>query len=59
MSLKIKDKKQNRWKKATSMLAGSHKVVDYDNNYDSENVEGCLREIAQDMKKMQSHRKKS
>lgn len=55
MSLKIKDKKQNRWKKATSMLAGSHKVVDYDNNYDSENVEGCLREIAQDMKKMQSH----
>lgn len=55
MSLKIKDKKQNKWKKATSMLAASHKVIDYDNNFESENVEGCLREVAGKMKEMQGH----
>lgn len=55
MSLKIKNKNTNQWEKATSMLACSHKVVDFDNNFESENVEDCLREIARDMKEMQSH----
>ena len=55
MSLKIKNSKTNQWEKATSMLAGSHKVADFDGNFTSGNVEGCLREIAQEMQKMQSH----
>lgn len=55
MSLKIKNKRTNKWEKATSMLACSHKVVDYDNNFKGENVEDCLKEIADGMKQMQSH----
>lgn len=55
MSLKIKDKETGKWKKATSMLASSLKVTDFNGNYESENVEGCLNEIAEDMNEVKGH----
>lgn len=52
MSLKIFNKENNKWEKASSMLASSIKVIDTNSNYENENVEGCLTEIAENMSTM-------
>lgn len=52
MSLKIYSKENKKWEKASSMLASSIKVIDVDSNYENENIEGCLGEIAQDITTM-------
>ena len=49
MSLKIYNKENNKWEKAGSLLASSMKVIDTKGHFESENVEGCLDEIATDM----------
>ena len=53
MSLKIFNKENNKWEKASSMLASSMKVLDIANNFDRENIEGCLAEIAEDISKIE------
>ena len=54
MSLKIYNKENKQWEKASTMLSSSMKVLDLAGNYESENVEGCLTEIADSITKMEN-----
>lgn len=49
MSINIYNKELGRWEKASSVLAASSKVLDMNGFYDSENVEGCLKEVGEDL----------
>lgn len=49
MSLKIFNEITGKWEKASSLLASSIKVLDTNTNYENENVESCLEEIANKM----------
>ncbi|MGL5649241.1 MAG: hypothetical protein ACRDDY_15485, partial [Clostridium sp.] len=54
MSLKIHNNENNKWEKASSLISPSIKVLDAEGNYTSENVEGCLKEIAGDISTMKN-----
>lgn len=45
MSVNIYNPITGKWEQTSSRLAGQIKVLDIDGNYESENVEGCLKEL--------------
>lgn len=51
MSIKKFNHVTGEWEKCSTMLAGSIKVVDPEENFESQNAEGCLRELKKDLKK--------
>ena len=54
MSLKIYNNENKKWEKISSLLSSSIKVLDAEGKYNSENVEGCLNEIATDISTMKN-----
>lgn len=54
MSLKIYNNENGKWEKSSSLISPSIKVLDTEGKYTSENVEGCLNEIAKDISTMKN-----
>lgn len=52
--IKSFNKQKQEWVPQTSNLAKHKRVIDAEGNYESDNVEGCLQEIAHGMKKMKN-----
>lgn len=50
MSLRYFNESKGQWEKIASLLASSIKVLDVENNYNSNNVEDCLKEISDAVK---------
>lgn len=53
MAVKIYNPVTGEWEKSSTMLAGGIKVADVQDNFDSENIEGCLEELAGDIAKVE------